>query len=66
MEATKTAEQVRGELRRKGITIARWSRENGFTRSIVYGLLYGRLTGTYGQAHKAAVLLKLKDGEIIS
>ena len=66
MKTIKTADQVRKELRSKGIPIARWARENGFTRSVVYGLLYGRLVGTYGATHNAAVLLGLKDGEIIS
>lgn len=66
MPAQKTADQVRTEFRRKGIAIAIWAREHGLSRSVVYGVLYGRLVGTYGDAHKAAVLLGLKDGEIVS
>lgn len=66
METKKTADQVRAEFRRKGIAIAIWARKNGLSRSVVYGVLYGRLVGTYGDAHKAAVLLGLKDGEIVS
>lgn len=66
MKDQKTVDQVRAEFRRKGIPVARWAKENGLSRSVVYGLLCGRLSGTYGATHKAAVLLGLKDGEIVS
>lgn len=64
MKIIKTPEQVRNDLRRKGMPIAWWADANKIPRSVVYGLLYGRLSGEYGHAHKAAVLLELKDGEI--
>lgn len=65
MSELKTREQVKKELRRKGIPIAWWADRNKVPRTIAYGLLNGRLTGEYGTAHRAAVLLGLKDGEIV-
>lgn len=60
----RTPEQARAELKRKGVAVAHWARDNGIPRSVVYGLLHGRLIGTFGAAHRAAVLLGLKDGEV--
>ena len=60
----KTREAVRAEFNRRGKTIADWSRENSCNAEIVRGVLLGRLKGTRGEAHKVAVLLGLKDGEI--
>jgi gp16 family phage-associated protein len=55
---------VRAELDRKGISIAAWARQNNVSIRRVYDVLLGRTTGKYGEAHKAAVLLGMKDGEI--
>ena len=60
----RTPEQARAELRRKGVSVARWARGNNVSPSVVYDVLYGRLLGTFGAAHRVAVLLGLKDGEI--
>ena len=60
----KTARQVRDELKRKGISIAFWADLHHVPRATAYNLLYGRLSGERGNAHRAAVLLGLKDGEI--
>ncbi len=65
MKTLKTAHEVKTELLRKGMPIAWWADLNKIPRSVVYGLLAGRITGDYGNAHKAAVLLGLKDGEIV-
>jgi len=62
----KTPEEVRAEFTRKGIPIARWARENQIPRNVAYAVLSGRCPGAYGAAHKAAVLLGLKKGEIPS
>lgn len=56
--------EVRAELKRKGVPIAKWARDHKLPTAVVYGLLSGRLVGTFGQSHKAAVLLGLKDGEL--
>lgn len=60
----KTPEQVRQELRRRGISIASWADEHGVQRATAYNLLYGRLSGARGAAHRGAVLLGLKAGEV--
>jgi len=61
----KTREAVRAELIRRGKSIADWSRDNGCNADIVRGVLLGRLKGNRGEAHKVAVLLGIKDGEIV-
>jgi gp16 family phage-associated protein len=60
----KTPEEVRAEFTRRGITIRSWSRANGISERVVYELLRGRFRGRYGQAHRAAVLLGLKEGVV--
>lgn len=61
----KTREAVRAELNRCGKTIADWSRENACNADIVRGVLLGRIKGMRGEAHKVAVLLGIKEGEIV-
>lgn len=63
-EHLKTLDEVRAEFVRKGVPIARWARESGIPRNIAYAVLSGRCPGNYGSAHRAAVLLGLKEGEI--
>jgi len=58
----KTAAEVRDELDRRGMTIRETAREIGVSERVVYELLRGRFKGRRGQAHKAAVLLGMKDG----
>lgn len=62
----KTREQVLDDFARKGVSIRRWALANGLQPSAVRGVLKGRLTGRIGEAHKAAVKLGLKDGEIVA
>lgn len=65
MKATsRTPADARQDLLRKGIPIIQWAKEHKVPRSVAYGVLSGRLVGTFGHAHRAAVLLGLKDGEI--
>lgn len=64
MQTTRTPDEVREDFARKGISAAAWARENGLSPSRVYDLLQGRNKGRFGEAHKAAVLLGLKDGVI--
>lgn len=61
----RTSEEVRTAFERKGIAIAEWARQNGVSAVTVHHLLAGRTVGRRGQAHRAAVLLGLKDGEAI-
>lgn len=61
----KTNQQVKDEFRRKGITISGWARAHGFSRSAVQRVIAGKAFGHWGNAHRIAVLLGLKDGEIV-
>lgn len=60
-----TAEQVRQEFRKAGVSPGGWARANGYPRAAVYGVLNGVLKGDYGMAHQIAVALGLKDGVIV-
>jgi gp16 family phage-associated protein len=60
----KTADQVREEFRRSGRTFTSWAREHGYTQSLVFEVLRGRILAKYGKSHEVAVLLGLKDGVI--
>lgn len=64
MPATVTPEQAREALDRKGMSIAEFSRQNGLNKNLVSDLLNGRIKGRRGEAHRAAVLLGVKDGVI--
>lgn len=62
----RSAAQVKAELRRKGVSVVQWARANDLNVQTVYQLLAGRRPGSHGEAHRAAVLLGIKDGEIVS
>lgn len=61
----RTREEVLADFARKGISVSGWAKAHGVCRSTVRGLLYGRLSGRIGKSHKAAVLLGIKEGEIV-
>lgn len=60
----KTPEEVKEALRRNGITIRDWARQKNVSERITYAVLNGENKGNYGKAHRVAVLLGIKDGEI--
>ena len=64
MPATVTPEQAREALNRKGMSIAEFSRKHELNKNLVSDLLNGRIKGRRGEAHRAAVLLGIKDGVI--
>ncbi len=64
METIRTAEEIKRDLEREGRSIADLARSNGLRPSVVYDLLGGRIRGTRGESHRAAVLLGLKDGTV--
>jgi gp16 family phage-associated protein len=64
MPATVTPEQARADLDRRGVSIAEFSRKYGLNKNLVSDLLNGRIKGRRGEAHRAAVLLGIKDGVI--
>lgn len=63
-EAGRTPEQVRNEFRRKGITFAQWARQHNVSRHLVATILSGKRPCNYGESHRVAVLLGIKEGEI--
>jgi gp16 family phage-associated protein len=64
MPAPLTPEQARAALDRKGVSIAEFCRMYELNRNLVSDLLNGRKKGRRGEAHRAAVLLGIKDGVI--
>ena len=64
MHAPLTPEQARAVLDRNGKSIADFSREHDLNRNLVSDLLNGRKKGRRGEAHRAAVLLGIKDGVV--
>jgi len=64
MPATVTPEQARADLDRRGISIAEFSRKHDLNKNLVSDLFNGRIKGRRGEAHRAAVLLGIKDGVI--
>lgn len=60
-----TREEVLADFYRKGISIRGWALKHGLSHASVRGVLSGRLSGRIGESHKAAVLLGIKDGEIV-
>jgi len=62
----RTPAQVRDEFTRKGVSISSWAVAHGFSTALVFDLLAGRKKGLRGDAHRAAVALGLKRGEIVT
>lgn len=65
MPKPKTPAQVRAEFRDAGVSVAEWARTHGFNRMTVVDLLRGHRQGLRGEAHRAAVALGLKVGQIV-
>lgn len=65
MRKLKTYAEARADFTRKGLSIAAWARANGVGRSLVYEVLAGKKKCLRGDAHKVAVLLGIKRGEIV-
>lgn len=62
----RTPQEVRAEWLRKGMGQNDWARKHGFTPATVSQVLNGRNSGARGVGHKIAVMLGIKDGEIVS
>lgn len=62
----RTAGQARAELERKGISVMEWARANDLSYFVVSQVLNGRVKGTRGESHRAAVLLGMKAGELVA
>lgn len=68
MNATYATDQAcqaaRERLQRQGISAADWAKQHGLTPSTVYAVINGQKKCLRGEAHRAAVLLGIKDGVI--
>lgn len=62
--STKTHDEVKAELKRKGMSIASWAKRHQVSAALTQEILAGRRKAIRGESHVIAVLLKLKDGEI--
>ncbi|MFY1411559.1 DNA-binding protein [Acinetobacter baumannii] len=60
----RTSQEVRSELQKRGLSIADWARQNGFTPELVHQVLNSNKTPVRGKSHQIAVKLGLKDGII--
>lgn len=61
----RTPQEIRAEWLRKGRGQNDWARRNGFHPATVSQVLNGKNKGSRGDGHKIAVLLGIKDGEIV-
>lgn len=64
MPAPLTPEQARRALDHQGVSIAEFARTHSLNKNLVSDLLNGRKKGRRGEAHRAAVLLGIKEGVI--
>ncbi len=62
---TLTPQEIRAAWLRKGMTQNEWARKHGFNYASVSQVLNGKNGATRGTGHRIAVLLGLKDGEIV-
>lgn len=53
------------EMRAAGVSVSQWARDNGFSRDVVNGVLYGRSACMHGIAHEVAVALGIKEGVVV-
>lgn len=60
-----TPQQAQADLERKGLAISAWARAHGLKIWAVRDVLRGKHKALRGDGHKAAVLLGIKDGEIV-
>lgn len=61
---TKSPQQVKAELARKGKSVAELAREIGYAEHLVYRVLSGQGKNLRGAGHRIAVQLGIKEGEI--
>lgn len=60
----KTPDQIKAEFANRGESLSAWAAQQRLPTSLIYDLLSGRVKGNRGNAHRAAVLLGLKSGEL--
>lgn len=60
----KTIAEAKAEMVRRGQTVADWARKHEVSAVMVRKILSGTVKCNYGESHKIAVLLGIKDGVI--
>ncbi|WP_076592004.1 helix-turn-helix domain-containing protein [Herminiimonas arsenitoxidans] len=58
-----SGEDVKRNLRSRGVTLTAWALEHGFPYPIVSGVVRGVIKGNFGVAHDVAVALGMKTEE---
>lgn len=58
-----TLEEVKADLRRRGLTQKQFAKQHNLNYRTVLAVMNGTNKGNYGEAHKVAVALGLKQGE---
>lgn len=62
---TLTPQEAAESLHAKGLSVNKWSLINGFNPQIVRTVLANKSKCRIGKSHKIAVLLGIKEGEIV-
>ncbi|WP_035250874.1 DNA-binding protein [Desulfocurvus vexinensis] len=62
----RTPEEVKAEFRRKGLSIAAWARQRGYSEALARMILNGDRSPQRGMSHAIAVDLGLKRGDVVS
>jgi gp16 family phage-associated protein len=57
-------DRVKAEMAEIGLTQAEWARQNNVSREVVADVLSGRRKCLWGESHKVAVALGLKQGQV--
>lgn len=60
----RSLEEIEREFDRRGVSKADWAREHGIKPGVLYEIFSRRSSCKRGEAHRAAVLLGLKEGII--
>lgn len=60
----RSLEEIECEFDRRGVSKADWAREHGIRPGVLYEIFSRRSSCKRGEAHRAAVLLGLKEGVI--
>jgi gp16 family phage-associated protein len=60
-----TPQEVRNDFTRCGISVSAWAKKHGFNRNLANAVVRGDCKCLYGDAHKIAVMLSMKQGEIV-
>ncbi|MBS7660532.1 DNA-binding protein [Pseudomonas lalucatii] len=64
MHATRTPAQAKAWLAAQGKSVKEFANENGLDPATTYQVLAGTKKGRRGEAHRAAVLLGIKEGVV--